>query len=161
MTIKVGDRIPAVTLKHLTSEGLADIDTGELFKGKKVVLFSVPGAYTPTCSNEHLPGYVARADELKAKGVDAIVCLAVNDPWVMKTWGESQSVGDKITMLPDGNAELTRAMGLEQDISGAGLAIRGKRFSMIVDDGVVESLDIEPGKGVSVSGVDACMLKIS
>lgn len=157
MSIQVGEKVPDVTLKWLTPEGLGEVKTGELLAGKKVVLFSVPGAYTPTCSADHLPGYVARADEIKAKGVDAIICLAINDPWVMKTWGEAQGVGDKIVMLPDGNGALTKAMGLDQDLGVAALGVRGKRFSMRINDGVVESLDIEAGKGVTVSGADVCL----
>ena len=137
-----------------------DVDTGALFQGRKVVLFSVPGAYTPTCSAEHLPGYVARAEAIKAKGVDDIVCLAVNDPWVMQAWGDAHGAAGKVTMLPDGNGAFTKAMGLEQDLSGATLGVRGKRFSMIVDDGVVESLEVETGKGVSVSGADACLVQL-
>ena len=137
-----------------------DVDTGALFQGRKVVLFSVPGAYTPTCSAEHLPGYVARAEAIKAKGVDDIVCLAVNDPWVMQAWGDAHGAAGKVTMLPDGNGAFTKAMGLEQDLSGATLGVRGKRFSMIVDDGVVESLEVETSKGVSVSGADACLVQL-
>ncbi len=160
MTIKVGDKVPSMTLKRLGPNGLEDVDTGALFGGRKVVLFSVPGAYTPTCSAEHLPGYVARADEIKAKGVDDIVCLSVNDPWVMKAWGEEHGVRGKVTMLPDGNGAFTKALGIEADLSGANLGIRGKRCSMIVEDGVVKSIDIEPDKGVSVSGADACLVKL-
>lgn len=157
MTIKIGEQIPDVALKHLADGGLGEVRTGELFKGKRVVLFSVPGAYTPTCSNEHLPGFVAKADEIRASGIDDIVCVSVNDPWVMNAWGDAQGAAGKITMLPDGNGEFTKAMGLEQDISVAGLGTRGKRFSMVVEDGVVKSLQIEPGKGVTVSGADVCL----
>jgi peroxiredoxin len=160
MTIKVGDKVPSVTVKRLGAGGLEDVDTGALFQGRKVVLFSVPGAYTPTCSAEHLPGYVARAEAIKAKGVDDIVCLAVNDPWVMQAWGDAHGAAGKVTMLPDGNGAFTKALGLEQDLSGATLGVRGKRFSMIVDDGVVESLEIETAKGVSVSGADACLVQL-
>lgn len=160
MTIQVGDKIPEVTLKWLTSSGMADVNTRELFQGRKVVLFSVPGAYTPTCSKEHLPGFISRADEIKAKGVDEIVCLAVNDPFVMQAWGNEQGAEGKVTMLPDGNGKLTEALGLTQDISVAGLGIRGKRFSMLVEDGVVKSLNVEEGKGVSVSGADQCLVSL-
>ena len=160
MTIKVGDRIPSVSLKRLGDAGLADVTTDALFTGRKVVLFSVPGAFTPTCSNEHLPGFVARADQLLGSGVDEIVCLAVNDPFVMKAWADAHGADGKVSMLPDWNGELTRAMGLDQDISVAGLGVRGKRFAMVVEDGVVESLDVEEGKGVTVSGADACLLKV-
>jgi peroxiredoxin len=157
MSIKVGDTVPAVTLKRLGDAGMEDVDTGALFKGRKVILFSVPGAFTPTCHKEHLPGFVARAEEIKAKGVDEIVCLAVNDPFVMKEWSAVQGAEGKVSMLPDWDATFTKALGLEQDISVAGLGTRGKRFSMVVDNGVVESLNVEEGKGVSVSGADACL----
>jgi peroxiredoxin len=160
MTIKIGDTVPAVTLKRLGDKGLEDVNTGELFKGRKVVVFSVPGAFTPTCSKEHLPGYIERAAEIKASGIDEIVCLAVNDPFVMKVWGDQQGAGDRVSMLPDGNGEFTRAMGLDQDVGAAGLGVRGKRFSMLVDNGVVKSLAIEQGKGVTVSGADACLTSI-
>lgn len=157
MTIKIGDPIPSVTLKRLDDSGLVDVTTDDVFKGRKVVLFSVPGAFTPTCSKEHLPGFVARAADIRGKGVDDIVCLAVNDPFVMKAWSSAQGADGKVSMLPDWNGELTKAMGLHQDISGAGLGVRGKRFAMMVENGVVKSLDIEEGKGVSVSGADACL----
>jgi peroxiredoxin len=160
MTIQVGETIPEVTLKWLTASGMAEVKTSDLFKGRKVVLFSVPGAYTPTCSKEHLPGFIARADEIKAKGIDDIVCLAVNDPFVMQAWGTEQGAEGKVTLLPDGNGALTTALGLTQDISVAGLGVRGKRFSMLVDDGVVKSLDVEEGKGVSVSGADHCLVSL-
>ncbi len=160
MTIQVGDKIPEVTLKWLTSGGMAEVNTRELFQGRKVVLFSVPGAYTPTCSKEHLPGFISRADEIKSKGVDDIVCLAVNDPFVMQAWGNEQGAEGKVTMLPDGNGKLTEALGLTQDISVAGLGVRGKRFSMLVEDGVVKSLNVEEGKGVSVSGADQCLVSL-
>jgi glutaredoxin/glutathione-dependent peroxiredoxin len=161
MTIKIGDRIPSVTLKRLGDAGLTDVSTDDVFKHRKVVLFSVPGAFTPTCSKEHLPGFVGRAAEIRNSGVDEIVCLAVNDPFVMKAWADAHEAAGKVSMLPDWNGELTRALGLEQDISGAGLGVRGKRFAMLVDDGVVKSLDIEDGKGVTVSGADACLVKLS
>jgi peroxiredoxin len=161
MSIQVGDKLPSVTVKHITSSGLADLSTDELFKGKKVVLFAVPGAFTPTCSMTHLPGYVNNADNLKAKGVDAIVCLSVNDPFVMHAWAEQHGAHGKITMLPDHSGELTKALGLELDGRGAGLGTRSKRFSMLVEDGVVKSLDVDENPGaVSVSGAEACMVKL-
>lgn len=157
MSIQVGDKMPSVTLKRLTPEGMKEVKTDDIFNGRKVVLFAVPGAFTPTCSRNHLPGYVARADEIKSKGVDEIVCLSVNDPFVMQAWGEQQNVGDKITMLPDGNGELTKALGLELDGSGAGLGTRSQRFSMIVEDGTVKSLNVEAKGGeVTVSGAESC-----
>lgn len=161
MSIAVGDKIPSITLKRLTDAGLAEVATDDLFQGKKVVMFGVPGAFTPTCHNTHLPGYIERAGELREKGVDEIVCLAVNDPFVMKAWGDSVGAGDKVTLLPDGNGELTRALGLEMDGSGAGLGTRAKRFSMVVEDGVVKNLDIEPNAGaVDVSGAGSCLARL-
>lgn len=160
MTIQVGDKIPELTLKWLTPSGLGEVKTSELFTGRKVVLFSVPGAYTPTCSKEHLPGFVARAEEIKAKGIDDIVCLAVNDPFVMQAWGNDHGAEGKVTMLPDWNAELSRALGLTQDITGAGLGVRGKRFSLLVEDGVVKTIDVEDGKGVTVSGAAHCLVNL-
>ena len=161
MSIKTGDKFPSVTVKKLGADGMTEVNTGELLAGKNTVLFGVPGAWTPTCHNNHLPGYLARADELRQKGVDQIVCLSVNDPFVMKAWGEATGVGDKIFMLPDGNGELTRALGLELDGSGAGLGTRCKRFSMLVNNGTVEALEVEDKAGeVTVSGADACMAKL-
>ena len=160
MTIKVGDSIPAVKLKRLGAEGMEEVDTGEFFKGRTVVLFSVPGAYTPTCSKEHLPGFVGKADDIKGKGVAEIVCLAVNDPFVMQAWGAAHGAEGKVSMLPDWDGNLTKAMGLDQDISVAGLGVRGKRFSMTIEDGVVKALNIEDGKGVTVSGADACLTNL-
>lgn len=162
MAIQIGDKIPSVTLKRLGDDGLEDVRTDDLFRGKKVVLFSVPGAYTPTCSNQHLPGYVEKADELRAKGVDEIVCLAVNDPWVMKAWGDEHGAAGKVAMLPDGNGELTDKLGLTMDGAGAGLGTRGKRFAMLVEDGVVKTLEVEDNPGaVSVSGADVCIKALS
>lgn len=158
MSLKVGDKIPSVTVKHMTSSGLADLKTDELFQGKKVVVFGVPGAFTPTCSKTHLPGYVSKIDDIKAKGVDAVVCLSVNDPFVMHAWAEQHGAQGKVTMLPDHNGELTKALGLEMDGRGAGLGTRSKRFSMVVDNGVIKSLDVEEkASEVSVSGAEACM----
>lgn len=161
MSIKVGDKVPSVKIKHLTAEGMQEMDTGELFAGKKVIMLGVPGAFTPSCSNIHLPGYVSKADELKAKGVDAIVCMAVNDPFVMKVWAEQQNVAGKVTMVPDGNGAFTKALGLDLDGSGAGLGHRCKRFSLVAEDGVVKSLEVEnvPSE-VGVTGVESCMVKL-
>jgi len=158
--INVGDSVPAVKLKRLGAEGMEEVDTGEFFKGRKVVLFSVPGAFTPTCSMEHLPGFVNNAADIKSKGVDEIACLAVNDPFVMKAWSDQQGADGKVSMLPDWDGSFTKAMGLDQDISVAGLGLRGKRFSMTVEDGVVKSLDVEDGKGVTVSGASACLTNL-
>lgn len=160
MAIQVGDKIPNVTLKHISDGNLQEIQTGALFEGKKVVLFSVPGAYTPTCSSTHLPGFVRDAADIKKKGVAEIVCLSVNDPWVMKAWGEAHDATGKVMMLPDGNGEFTKALGLEQDLSGAQLGVRGKRFLLIAENGVVKHLAVEEGKGVNVSGAEACQVNL-
>ena len=153
--VAVGDTIPSVSLKHLTAEGMSEITTDEVFKGKKVVMFGVPGAFTPTCSAKHLPGFVDHVDAIKAKGVAEVVCLSVNDPFVMKAWGEQQGAGDKVMLLPDGNGELTKALDLELDVSAAGLGTRSKRFAMIVDDAKVTHLAVEdaPG-GVEVTSAE-------
>ena len=146
MTIAVGDTIPNVPLKHLTDNGMQEIATGDLFAGKTVALFSVPGAFTPTCSAKHLPGYVEKAADLKAKGIDEIACTAVNDPFVMGAWGKASGSGD-VTMLADGNGDFAEALGLTMDGSAFGLGKRGQRFSMVVNDGVVEQLNVEaPGE---------------
>lgn len=147
MTIKVGDKVPSGVLTHMTKDGPQKITTDQLFGGKTVVLFSVPGAFTPTCDAKHLPGFVQHADKLKAKGVDTIACLAVNDVFVMNAWGTSSHVDDKVLMLADGNAEFTRALGLELDATGFGMGIRGKRFALVAKDGVVTHLNVEaPGE---------------
>lgn len=161
MMIKTGETLPAVKLKRLGASGMEEIDTGYYFKGRKVVLFGTPGAFTPACSQKHLPGYVVNAAQIKAQGVDEIICLSVNDPFVMQHWGEVAGAGGKVTMLPDGNGAFSAALGLTFDASGAGLGTRCKRFSMIVEDGVVESLDVEDAPGnVELSGADMCMVKL-
>ena len=147
MSIQVGDRLPEATFTTMTADGPKPLTTAEVFAGRKVVLFSVPGAFTPTCSKQHLPGYVKQADDLKAKGVAAIACLAVNDVFVMDAWAKSQGADGKVLMLADGNAAFTKQIGLELDASKHGMGTRSQRFSMIVDDGVVSTLNIEaPGK---------------
>lgn len=147
MTISAGDKMPEGDFAIMTSDGPGKLTTGELFSGKKVVLFSVPGAFTPTCSMKHLPGYVEQADALAANGVDAIACMAVNDVFVMDAWGKDQSVGDKVMMLADGNADYSKALGLDLDASGFGMGTRGQRFSIIVEDGVATQVNIEgPGE---------------
>ena len=147
MTIKVGDKLPAGTLTQMTKDGPQKISTAQLFGGRKVVVFSVPGAFTPTCDAKHLPGFVQNADAIRAKGVDTIACMAVNDVFVMNAWGKASHVDDKILMLADGNAEYARALGLEMDASGFGMGMRGKRFAIVADDGVVTSLYVEgPGE---------------
>ena len=147
MAIKAGERMPKGTLKRMTKEGPKDISTEELFKGKLVVLFSVPGAFTPTCDAKHLPGFVQLADQIRAKGVDTIACMAVNDVFVMNAWGKASGVGDKIVMLADGNGEYTRALGLELDAKGYGMGTRGQRFAIIARDGVATHVNVEaPGQ---------------
>jgi glutaredoxin/glutathione-dependent peroxiredoxin len=147
MTIKAGERMPSGKLKTMTKDGPKDIATDELFKGKKVVLFSVPGAFTPTCDAKHLPGFVQLADQLKAKGVDTIACMAVNDVFVMNAWGKHSGVADRILMLADGNGHYAKALGLELDASGYGMGTRGQRFAIIVKDGVAEHVNVEaPGQ---------------
>lgn len=153
MTIKAGDTIPAGKLTHMGDSGPAEITTDELFSGKKVVVFGVPGAFTPTCSETHLPGFVARYDDLRAKGVDHVVCVSVNDVFVMSAWGKSQN-GENLIMAADGSAEWTRALGLEFDLTARGLGVRSRRYSMIVDNGVVKNINVEEAAAVEVSSAD-------
>ena len=145
MAISVGDKIPAASMRIKDDSGIREVTTDELFGGKKVALFAVPGAFTPTCSAKHLPGFVDNSDALKSKGVDEIVCVSVNDAFVMDAWGQAQNAGGKVTMVADGNGEFTRAIGMEMDGSGFGLGERSKRYSMVVEDGVVKSLNIDAG----------------
>lgn len=159
MAINVGDKVPAATFKAMGPDGLMDVSTDDVFKGKTVALFSVPGAYTPTCTARHVPSYRDNADALKAKGVDDIVCISVNDPFVMKAWGDSLSCEGKVRMLGDWNAEFSKALDLTMDASGAGLGTRGKRFSLLVKDGTVAAVHVEEAPGeMAVSGADT-MLK--
>jgi peroxiredoxin len=143
MTISAGDSIPAASLATMGDDGPQGVSTDDLFKGKTVAIFGVPGAFTPTCSAKHLPGFIQNADVIKDKGVDEIVCLSVNDVFVMDAWGKDQSAGDKVTMIADGSAEFTKAAGLELDLSSRGLGVRCQRFAMVVEDGVVKSLHID------------------
>ena len=154
MTIKVGDRVPAGTFKVMGKDGPSALTTEQLFAGKTVVLFSVPGAFTPTCHARHLPGFVDQAAAFKAKGVDTVACLAVNDVFVMDAWGKASHVGDKIVMLADGNAEFSNALGLGLDASGFGMGQRGQRFAFVAKDGVVTHLNIESGGEFKVSAAD-------
>jgi glutaredoxin/glutathione-dependent peroxiredoxin len=154
MAIKQGDKLPAGKFRTMGPEGPKEISTDEIFKGKKVVLFSVPGAFTPTCSKQHLPSYLTNYDKIKSQGVDTIACMAVNDAFVMDAWGKDKGVGNKILMLADGNGEFTKAIGLELDGSKFGLGTRGKRFSMIVNDGTVEKLNIDES-GYNLSSAEA------
>ena len=159
MAIQVGDAIPEMKLKVMGEKGPEDIATGDIFNGKKVVLFAVPGAFTPGCTVTHLPGYVVNADTIKAKGVDTIACVSVNDAFVMDAWGKSQNA-DEILMLGDGNGDFTKAVGLEMDASGFGMGTRSKRFAMIVNDGIVEYLGVDD-KGVDKSSAETVIAHLS
>jgi peroxiredoxin len=143
MSIAIGDRLPEATFTTMTSEGLTQVSTADVFSHRKVALFAVPGAFTPTCHNKHLPTFIERAEELKAKGVDTIACVAVNDIFVLDAWSKQTGAGDTITFLADGNAEFTKAIGLEFDGTGLGMGLRSKRYAMLVDDGVVKILNVE------------------
>jgi peroxiredoxin len=154
MTIQVGDALPQANFMTMTEDGPKPLSSDEVFKGRTVALFAVPGAFTPTCSAKHLPGFVDKAGELKAKGVDAIACLSVNDVFVMGAWGKDQKTGDKVLMLADGNGDFTKALGLELDGSKFGLGQRSKRYSLIAEDGVVKSLNIEEPGDFKVSSAD-------
>ncbi|MAK65280.1 MAG: peroxiredoxin [Maricaulis sp.] len=154
MTLSVGDRLPEATFMTMTSEGPNKVSTDDVFKGKTVALFAVPGAFTPTCSAKHLPGFVEKADEIKAKGVDTIACLSVNDVFVMDAWGKSQNAGDDVVMLADGNGDFAKATGLVMDGTGFGMGTRSQRFSMIVKDGVVSELNVEAPGEFQVSSAD-------
>ncbi|HWH22660.1 MAG TPA: peroxiredoxin [Allosphingosinicella sp.] len=154
MTIKVGDPVPQATFIKATPDGPQPVSSEEFFKGRTVALFSVPGAFTPTCSARHLPGFVEKADEFKAKGVDEIACTAVNDAFVMGAWSENGGAGDKVTMLADGNGEFAQAVGLTMDGSKFGMGTRGQRYSMLVRDGIVEQLNVEEPGAFNVSSAD-------
>lgn len=154
MAIKVGDKMPPGTITQATKDGPQKINAEDYFKGRKVVLFSVPGAFTPTCDAKHLPGFVEKAGDLKAKGIDAIGCLSVNDAFVMKAWGKAQNTEGKVDMLADGNAEYTKALGLDFDASGFGMGTRGQRFSLLVDNGVVKQLNVEAKGEFKVSSAE-------
>ena len=153
MTVKVGDKVPSATMKMMGEKGPQDISTADLFGGKKVVLFAVPGAFTPTCSAAHLPGFVVNADKIKAKGVDAIVCVSVNDAFVMDAWSKDKNA-EEIMMVGDGNGDFTEAMGLVLDRSGFGLGKRSQRYAMIVEDGVITTLNVETGPAFELSSAE-------
>ena len=157
MTIAIGDTIPDVELRTMVRKTPEAVRSRDVLGKGKVVLFAVPGAFTPTCSDYHLPGFVHRADDLFAKGVDTIACISVNDPFVMGAWGQNQKVGDKVLMLADGNGEFARAVGLEADMSGASLGIRSQRYAAIIDDGIVTALLVEPERGLNVSSVESVL----
>ncbi|MFL2697744.1 MAG: peroxiredoxin [Gammaproteobacteria bacterium] len=155
--ISIGEKIPAITLTTMTEDGPKPVNTEELFSGKKVVLFAVPGAFTPTCSAQHLPGFVSSASEIKEKGADLVACISVNDPFVMAAWGKDRGVNEEVLMLADGNCDFTSAVGLEMDGSGFGLGKRSQRYAMIVDDGVVSVLSVESGPGLEVSSAESIL----
>lgn len=160
MTIAVGDRIPDVKLAVPSPEGPQPVQTAELLGKGKVVLFAVPGAFTPTCSDYHLPGFVLRADELSGKGVDKVVCVAVNDAFVLRAWGDAHDVDDKVVLLADGSGAFTKALGLELDLTGAGLGVRSRRYAAILEDGVVKELLLEDGPGLDKSSADNVLAKL-
>jgi len=157
MAIQVGDKIPQVKLKLVTSEGTQDATTEELFAGKKSVLFAVPGAFTPLCSAKHLPGFIEKAAEIKGKGVDAVYCLSVNDPFVMDAWAKDRGAGDAVSLVADGSGDFTRAVGLEMDGSNFGMGIRSQRYAAVVEDGVVTYLAVEEPMKFEVSSADAIL----
>lgn len=154
MSVSVGDSVPSVKFKYLGAEGPAEISTEELFGGKKVVFFAVPGAFTPTCSAKHVPGFVTHADQFAAKGVDTIACVSVNDAFVMGAWGKDQNAGDKVMMLADGNGDFSTAMGLTFDGSGFGMGIRSQRYAMVVEDGKITHLEVEEPGAFDVSSAE-------
>ncbi len=154
MSIQVGDTLPEGKFKVMGADGPKDLSTAELFKGKRVVLFSVPGAFTPTCSAKHLPGFVEHAAQLRTKGIDTIACMAVNDVFVMSAWGKSAGVGDKVLMLADGNGDYARALGLEMDGTGFGMGKRGQRFALVVDNGVATHVNVEAAGQFKVSSAE-------
>ena len=157
MTIKVGDKLPSITLKYMNKDGMQTATTDDLFKGKKAVLFGLPGAFTPTCSAKHLPGFVTHADDLKKKGVDVIACLSVNDAFVMDAWGKAQNAGEKVLMLADGNADFAKATGLTMDGTGYGMGLRTSRWAMVLEDGKVKTLNVEAPGAFEVSSAEAVM----
>lgn len=157
MTISVGDKIPSVELAVMGHDGPETINTDDIFSGKKVVLFALPGAFTPTCSAAHLPGFVVHHDAIKAKGVDTIACLSVNDAWVMDAWGKAQNVENNILMLADGSGNFTSAVGLDVDLTARHFGVRSQRYAMIVEDGVVSHLNVEDGPVFEVSNVETIL----
>ena len=160
MTIKAGDKIPSATLYVMTADGPDGLSTDELFGGKKVAMFGLPGAFTPTCSAQHVPSYLSNAAALKEKGIDTIICLSVNDAFVMGAWGKDQGVGDKVRMVADGSAEFATATGLELDLGERGLGLRCQRFSMIVDNGVVQDIETEAPPSAELTGAEKMLEKL-
>ena len=157
MTIKINEKIPSVTLQYMDGSNVKNESTDALFSGKKVALFALPGAFTPTCSISHLPGYVTKSDELFAKGVDLIICLSVNDAFVMSAWGKQHKADDCVMMLADGSEDFTQAVGLELDLTSNGMGVRSQRYSMLINDGVVEALNIEAAGAFEVSDADTML----
>jgi peroxiredoxin len=157
MTIAVGEKVPNVTLKTMVDGKMQDVSTEKLLAGKKVVLFAVPGAFTPTCSMQHLPGFIEKAAEIKAKGVDSIACVSVNDAFVMDAWGKDRGAGDAVLMLADGNGDFSKALGLDFDGSGIGFGTRSQRYAMVVEDGVVKALHVEQPMKFEVSSAEAIL----
>ena len=160
MAIQVGDKVPSVNLQHMGADGVETISSDDLFAGKKVALFALPGAFTPTCSAAHLPGYVVASDDLFAKGVDTIVCLSVNDAFVMDAWGKQHNADDRVMMIADGSGHFTAAVGLELDLDAAGMGLRSQRYAMVVNDGVVEVLNVEAPKAFEVSDAQTILSSI-
>lgn len=160
MAIEVGDKIPSVELQHMAAGSVDTISSDELFAGKKVVLFALPGAFTPTCSASHLPGYVVKSDELFDKGVDRIICLSVNDAFVMDAWGKQHNADDRVMMIADGSAHFTRAIGLELDLDAGGMGIRSQRYAMVVNNGIVETLKIEAPREFKVSDAETILASL-
>ncbi|MGB8366483.1 MAG: peroxiredoxin [Rhizomicrobium sp.] len=160
MTIKIGDKVPSVVLMQMKNGAPQPVKTDDLFAGKKVAVFALPGAFTPTCSAKHLPGFVQHADDFKKKGVDTIACISVNDAFVMGAWGDQQKVEDKVLMLADGNGDFTRAVGLEMDGSRFGMGKRSQRYSMLVDHGIVKLLNIEEPGAFAVSSADHMLTQL-
>ncbi|MGH0032301.1 MAG: peroxiredoxin [Myxococcota bacterium] len=157
MAISVGDKIPSVSIKTMADGQMKDVTTDEIFSGKKVVLFAVPGAFTPTCSMQHLPGFIGKAADLKAKGVDTIACVSVNDAFVMDAWGKDKGAGDDVLMLADGNGDLAKALGLDFDGSGIGFGLRSQRYALVAEDGVVTHLAVEQPMKFEVSSAEAIL----
>ena len=160
MSVQVGDSIPSMKLMTATADGPKEVSTDDLFKGKKVVMFAVPGAFTPTCSAKHLPGFVQNAEAMKAKGVDSVICVAVNDAFVLGAWSKEQGAGDKVVMLADGSAALTKPLGLELDLTARGLGVRSQRYALVAVDGKVTHLAVEAPGGFEVSKAESILAAI-
>ena len=162
MSVQVGDKIPSISLKRRSDTGIEDVNIADYIKDKKVIIFGVPGAFTPACAQKHLPGYIAKADQLKEEGIDEIICVAVNDPFVLKHWGDVAQAEGKVTMLSDWDAKLVDSFGLTFDGAGAGLGKRSKRFMMIVDDGAIRDVQVEDSNGdVTVTGAESCAIRLA